>query len=179
MPYKGVDILIEAVHLLAEAGRDNLEVRIIGAFPQSQLWPMLSRLVHNRGVTDLVTWLGPLDAEQVAEELSGASLFVLPSHIENESNALIEAMLVGLPCVAAAVGGIPSIVRNGVDGLLYHDRDPFALAGAIGDLLDDPAFARSLGDNARAHALSRFDPEKCAHRTRVVYDEVFARAGHR
>ena len=171
-PYKGVDVLVEGVHLLVQAGYEHLQLRIIGAFPHSQLWPMLSHLVRKRGLEDVVSWLGPLGANEIASELSDATLFVLPSHIENESNSLIEAMLVGVPCVAGAVGGIPSVVRDGIDGVLYHDNDPFALAGAIARLLDDPDLARSLGDNARTRALSRFDPESCAHRTKAVYNQV-------
>jgi glycosyltransferase involved in cell wall biosynthesis len=174
MPYKGVDTLLEGVHLLVRGGYGHVRLRIIGGIPGSPLWPMLSRIVRKRHLEGLVTWLGYLDADEVARELSSASLFVLPSHIENESNALIEAMLVGVPSVAAAVGGVPSVVRDGVDAVLYHDSDPFALASAIAGLLDDPDHARSLGVNARARALARFDPEMCAHRTREVYDQVVA-----
>ncbi len=70
---------------------------------------------------------------------------MLPSHIENSPNALCEAMLVGTPCIAAFVGGVPSLVRHGEEGLLYHDADPFALAGAVDRLLGD----RELGEAAR------------------------------
>ena len=91
---------------------------------------------------------------------------MLPSHIENESNALIEAMLVGAPSVAAAVGGVPSVVRDGVDAVLYHDSDPFALAGAVGGVLGDPALARRMGEVARERAHATFDRAAVAHRTR-------------
>jgi len=173
-PYKGVETLLEAVHLLVEAGYDRVRLRIGGGFPGSYMWPMLTRLTRRRRLEGTVTWLGPLDARQIASELRNATLYVLPSHIENESNALIEAMLAGVPCVAAAVGGVPSVVRQGVDGVLYHDSDPFALAAAIAGLLDDPDLARSLGTNARARAHARFDRETAAHRTREIYEQIIA-----
>lgn len=179
-PYKGIETLIEGVGLLVKAGHSGVRLRIAGDFPGSYLWPMLSRLVRRSGLEGVVTWLGPLEPSQIVHELSRASLFVLPSHIENESNALIEAMLVGVPSVAAAVGGVPSVVRDGVDAALYHDSDPFALAGAVARLLDDRAFARLLGANARERAHVRFDREAVAHRTREVYRLVLdAAAGDR
>jgi glycosyltransferase involved in cell wall biosynthesis len=176
MPYKGVDTLLEGVHLLRQVRRQRFHVRITGAFPGSNLWPMLSRLVRRLQLEDIVTWVGPLGAAEVAAELSRATLFVMPSHIENESNSLIEAMLVGVPCVVAAVGGVPSVVRDGVDAVLYHDSDPFALAGAMDRLLTNADLAHSLGEKARIHALEKFDPEACARRTRAVYEQVLALA---
>ena len=74
------------------------------------MWPMLSRLVRRWHLESMVSWLGALAADRLAQELECSSLFVLPSHIENESNALIEAMLGGLPCVASSVGGVPSLL---------------------------------------------------------------------
>jgi glycosyltransferase involved in cell wall biosynthesis len=59
-----------------------------------------------------------------------------------------------------------------VSGLLYHDRDQFALAGAIKRLLDDEEYARSLGREARREARARHDPEAIAHQTSSVYGAV-------
>ena len=123
-----------------------------------------------------MSWLGPLPASGLIEELEGADLFVLPSHIENQPNSLLEAMLLGVPCVAASVGGVAELLDDGGSGLLYHDSDPFALAAAIARLLDHPEFARELGEGARANAHSRYDRAAVARRTREVYEEV-ARVG--
>ena len=92
------------------------------------------------------------------------------------SPALIEAMLVGTPCVATAVGGIPSIMRDRVDGLLYQDRDPFALAGAMRRLIADPDFAASLAASGSAAAHRRHDPANVASQLVAVYADVIARA---
>jgi glycosyltransferase involved in cell wall biosynthesis len=171
-PYKGVETLLEAVHLLRNAGYDRVRLRVAGNFPDSYMWPLLSGVVRKRKLEDVVTWLGPLASREIVDELSRASLYVLPSHIENESNSLIEAMLVGVPSVAAAVGGVPSVVRDGVDAALYHDSDPFALAGAVGGLLDDPTAARAMGAAARERAHVLFDRAAVAHRTREIYDQI-------
>jgi glycosyltransferase involved in cell wall biosynthesis len=171
-PYKGVETLLEALHLLVQGGYDNVRLRVAGAYPGSYMWPLVSQVVRKRGLEDFVTWLGPLGSQEIVEELTRATLYVLPSHIENESNSLIEAMLVGVPSVAAAVGGVPSVVRDGVDAVLYHDSDPFALAGAVAGLLDEPEAAQALGRAARERAHVSFDRAGVAHRTREIYELV-------
>ncbi|HEV3404655.1 MAG TPA: glycosyltransferase family 4 protein [Gaiellaceae bacterium] len=75
--------------------------------------------------------LGALPRGQVLELLRAADLAVLSSRWENFPHALVEALAVGTPVVATAVGGVPEIVRDGENGLLVPPRDPEALAGAI------------------------------------------------
>jgi glycosyltransferase involved in cell wall biosynthesis len=177
-PYKGLEILLEAVSLLRSNGIPDLLVRIAGSVSGGCNWPTLRRVVRRLSLDHAVIWLGEIDALEMVSELERATIFVQPSHIENESNALIEAMLVGTPCVAARVGGIPSIMRDTVDGLLYHDRDPFALAGAIRQLIADPHFVASLGASGRGVAHRRHDPARVADQLVAVYSDVI-RKGER
>ena len=114
-----------------------------------------------RGAVDI---LGIAPLPRLPTNWPKASVFVLPSHIENSPNALCEAMVVGTPCIAACVGGVPSLMRDGVDGLLYHDADPYALAGKIDRLLGDPALAERLGASSRERARQRHDPAASQHR---------------
>jgi len=74
----------------------------------------------------------------------------LPTHADNSPNSLAEAMVVGTPCVAGAAGGIPTLGRDGVDALLVQHDDPYALAGAILRLIDDPPLARAGSPRTRA-----------------------------
>src|SRR5439155_9736718 len=71
--------------------------------------------------------------------------------------ALIEAIACGLPCAASTRGGIPSLLEDGVSGLLFDPEDPWDIARAIRRLLTDPVLARSLGEQARAVAVARYD----------------------
>jgi glycosyltransferase involved in cell wall biosynthesis len=173
-PYKGMEMLVEALGVLRRAGRSDISLRVAGSVLGSPMWSYLSRLARRNKVDGQIAWLGTLPPAQLAEELRSASVFVLPSHIENQPNALIEAMLCGVPCVAAAVGGVPELLRHGLDGLLYQDRDPFALAGAIDRVIGDEDLARSLGSAARESALTRYDRETIAHTTAAVYDELLS-----
>ena len=171
-PYKGLETLLQSLALLRDGGYRDVRLRVAGSITDSMMWPMLSRLVARWHLADAITWLGALTADRLAAELEHASLFVLPSHIENESNALIEAMLGGLPCVAASVGGIASVLRDGIDGVLYHDSDPFALAGAVARLIDDPELARRLGQSARERTQQRYAPKAGAYCVKAVYQKI-------
>ena len=176
-PYKGLETLLTAMTILRAAGRTDIRLRIAGAVEGSSMWATLEDIVRRGGTEDQVVWLGRLHVEALVAEAMHADAFVLPSHIDNQPNALIEAMLMGMPVAAGAVGGVPELVEHEVSGLLYHDREPFALAGALVRLLDDPEFATSLGREARRVAHARHDPEAIAHRTRSVYDTILSESG--
>ncbi|HEY6744543.1 MAG TPA: glycosyltransferase family 4 protein [Mycobacteriales bacterium] len=140
---KGLDTLVRAVPLLP-AGRP---VTLAGDGPERGA---LERLAAGLGVADRVRVTGFLPHRAVPGLLAGAEVAVLPSRYEELGTALVEAMAAGRPVVASRVGGIPELVRDGVDGLLVPPGDPVALAAAIGRVLADPAVAAGLGASGRA-----------------------------
>jgi glycosyltransferase involved in cell wall biosynthesis len=83
-------------------------------------------------------------------------------------------MLVGTPCVASYVGGIPSLLQDNEEGLLYSDGDPYALAGKIRYLFDHPDEAARMGRCARARARLRHDMSSTAKRLIHIYQELGA-----
>ena len=105
---------------------------------------------------------------------------VLPSLTESESfgMTLVEAMASGCPVVGSAVGGIPFVVRDDVDGLLVPPGDAGALADALAGVLTDPARAAALGAAGREAARARWDWSRQEDRTIRVLDEA-ARPGRR
>lgn len=177
--FKGGLILARAVAILKQRGRDNIRLRLAGVDDASEFSRTLMALIVELHLDKNIILLGRIPPQQIATEMLQASLFVLPSHIDNSPNSLCEAMLMGMPCIAAHVGGVPSLMRNGVDGLLYHDRDPFILAEKINQLLDDQALAVRLGVQARRTAMERHDPEKIAERTFQIYQQVISSYGER
>lgn len=80
----------------------------------------LRKLMKDNGLLDKVKFLGRLNAEQMRDTYLRSSLFVCCSTLENSPNSLGEAMLLGMPCVSADVGGIPSLFVDGEDGILYE-----------------------------------------------------------
>jgi 2-deoxystreptamine N-acetyl-D-glucosaminyltransferase/2-deoxystreptamine glucosyltransferase len=115
---------------------------------------------------------GYLSAAQIAARLAEADAFVLPSHIENSSNSLLEAMTAGAPCVAASVGGVPSMLRHGVEGLLFRRGDACALARQLERVLDDHNLASRLGQAAAERARATCRPEDVARDTIRMYERL-------
>ena len=173
---KGVECLLEAIILLRRAGLRRPVLRVAGNVLEGSLARKIGSLLEAPELRDTVTMLRRCAPVQIAEELTHASVFVLPSHMENSPNSLCEAMLVGTPCIAAYVGGVPTLVKDGVEGLLYNDSDPFALAGTIDRLLGDPDLAARLGAQAHATAVPRHDPECVVRCARDTYRDLLSRA---
>ena len=112
---------------------------------------------------DVVPWLQALD------------VFALPSYAnEGVPQALLQAMLVGLPCVTTAVGGIPELARDGEAALVVPPRDVGALRMALEKLLDDENLKSRLGDAARRHCAAEFSYERMLDRMEAVYRRVAA-----
>lgn len=186
-PLKGAHILFRAVAAL-KAEFPGIEVRIAaaagvrrpatwrGRLLDQPYFVYLRRLMRELGIERNVTLLDPLSAAQVAQELAAAELFVLPSFVENSSNSLGEAMLVGTPAIATFAGGTPAILKDGVEGRLVPPGDPAALAAAIRTAFRYPETAEALVPAARATALARHDARRNAEATLAVYRELIREA---
>lgn len=100
---------------------------------------------------------------------------VLPTTSEGLSQALLEAMALGVPVVTAAVGGTPELVKQGENGLLFPPGDAAELARCLAALLDDGELRARLAEAARRTVQGGFTAQHLAARTEAVYDEVLAR----
>lgn len=106
------------------------------------------------GRVRIVSYPGPVgDVWKVIDVLAH------PTTLDSLPNAIIEGMSLGRPAVVTNVGGIPTLVDDGVTGLVIAPNDSRALADALVRLLSDPAYAASLGDAARRRYLERYTPE--------------------
>jgi glycosyltransferase involved in cell wall biosynthesis len=172
MIFKGTECLIEAFAALRRMGRRDLVLRVAGVPPGSEVAGIYRRRARKLGVEASIEWLGRLNERELAQELCSASVYAYPSHIDNSPNSLVEAMLVGAPIVATHVGGIPSLLADGHEGLLCPAGDPLAMAGRIDTLLADRELALRLGCNARQRARLRNDPLRVAEQTLRTYRAV-------
>ena len=163
---KGVDTLVRAVPLLPP----DVPVTLAGDGPERAA---LEKLAARLGVADRVRVTGFLPHRQVPELLAGAAVAVLPSRYEELGTALVEAMAAGRPVVASAVGGIPELVRDGVDGLLVPPGEPVALATAVRALLADPQLAARLGSHGRDR-VAEHDWARLAARVLEIYLQASA-----
>lgn len=110
----------------------------------------LKELIKDGDLEENIIYTGPLSSEDMAKRLAISSLFVMPSLVENHSSSLIEAMVVGVPCISSFVGGVPNVVNHNINGLLYNSLDYEALAGYIMKVLDDETLMSFLSSHAVA-----------------------------
>lgn len=151
---KGVFELVEAAARVSTA-RPHVRFRIVG--PESSDSAELARHIAMAGLGDRVELAPAVEGEAKAAAYLGADVYVLPSHVEGLPGGLLEAMAYGLPCITTPVGGIPSILTDGQNGLLVPVGDPAGLAEAIQRLVRDADLRRRLGTAARATIVGRFD----------------------
>jgi glycosyltransferase involved in cell wall biosynthesis len=105
--------------------------------------------------------------------LAGCDLFALASHYEGLPVAIMEALAAGLPVVATAVGGVPEIVRDGVEGLLVPARNPERFADAIETLVRDPVRRAELGAAAMRRG-AEYDITHAVRRIEEIYTQLVA-----
>lgn len=166
-PIKGVEELLEAFLAIAP-GRPRAHLVIAGDGP---LRDALQRRIdaHPAGARAHLSrdWV-------VAEEfLPALDLFVLASRNEGMGRALVEAMGIGVPVVATAVGGVPDLLMGGSAGALVPAGDATALAETLARLLDDPATRQATGRAGRARAV-RYGAGRMVRRLLDLYKEVAA-----
>jgi glycosyltransferase involved in cell wall biosynthesis len=170
-PEKGQRVLLEAFARLKpeEAARARLFVVGDGAERAA-----LETLAQSTGADGRVTFLGwRTDPHRC---LGAADLFVLPSLREGLPLALLEAMAVGLPIVATAVGGVPEALDHGEAGLLVPPSDPTALAEALRTLAAGETQRRRLGQAAEARVRAAYGAAAQAEALSTIYRAV-ARSG--
>ena len=131
------------------------------------------RLAKQLGVAGHIRYLGPLDADAMRQAYLDADVFVLPSNCENSPNSLGEAMLLGMPCVVSNAGGIPDMLTDEREGLIYgKSTDADALSAAILRVLQSPDGGAALGQAARARALKTHDPRVNALTLWKIYADI-------
>ncbi|WP_166418518.1 exopolysaccharide biosynthesis GT4 family glycosyltransferase EpsE [Cochlodiniinecator piscidefendens] len=100
--------------------------------------------------------LGAISAEAVLQKLTSAHIFILASWHEPLGVAYMEAMSCGTPTIGTNAGGVPELIRDGVDGILVSPQSPKELANAIQDLISTPSKAESLSVAGRARIVGQF-----------------------
>jgi glycosyltransferase involved in cell wall biosynthesis len=168
---KNVPVLLRATARLAAGGR-RVRVRIAGDGP---LRAACVAQVAALGLGGQVEMLG--ERSDVAALMAEADFVVQPSLREGLSNSILEAMMVGRPVIASAVGGSVELVEDGVTGLLFENDDDTALAAAMERLAGDRALRARMGDAARARALARFSIGAMVESMQGYYTECAARCG--
>ncbi len=167
VPRKGLAVLVAAFARV----RPRADLLLVGGNWDDEGYPREIRaLVDRLGLQDRVHFEN--HREDAGALLRQADVFVLPSFEEARPRSIIEATLLGVPVVASETGGIPSLIDDGVTGMLVPPGDVDALADAIEMLVEDAALRRRLAFQARARAARECRPEETARRYLAAYAEL-------
>ncbi|MFB7360414.1 D-inositol-3-phosphate glycosyltransferase, partial [Streptomyces gardneri] len=175
-PLKGPDVLVRAVAelLRQEPGlRRRLLVPVVGGHSGASREGTAWKLAGELGVTDVLRACPPVPQEELADWYRAADVLVVPSRSESFGLVALEAQACGTPVLAAAVGGLPTAVRDGVTGLLVHGHDPVEYARRLRWLAAHPEEVRAMGEAAVRHARG-MSWRASAGRTVEVYREALA-----
>ncbi|MHB8451106.1 MAG: glycosyltransferase family 4 protein [Mycobacteriales bacterium] len=175
---KGVADLVAAVALLAAGPLPDVTAVLVG---EGQHRSSLGTQVRAASLADRVHLPGWAQPGEVPSWLAAADVVVAPSRIgeggwtEAQGLSVAEALAAGRPLVATRVGGIPDTVTDGVHGLLVAERDPAALAEAVGRLVADPALATRLATAGQLRVRAELSREASADAFDAVLRDLVAR----
>jgi N-acetyl-alpha-D-glucosaminyl L-malate synthase BshA len=151
-PVKRIGDILEALALLKNRHKTRLLILAGGNFT---VWePTLDRL----GLREQVTVLE--NVHTIGDYADACDVGVYASEQESFGLGILETLAHGKPVVATQIGGIPEVVKHDQSGLLVPVSQPALLAEAVDRLIDNPEFRNTLGNNAKADAKARFNPEK-------------------
>ena len=167
-PLKGHADLLDILPDLQEPDRENWLLFVGDGFHRATLEG------HPNYRTEKVVMTRLVPLAEVPEYLAAMDVMALPSYQEGQSRTLCEALLCGVPIVAYAVGGIPSVCIDGETGRLVPVGDRAALAAALRSLRDDPAYAASLAEHGRRHVLQNFSADRMNRDLLALYDRLMA-----
>ncbi len=177
-PLKAPDVLLHAVAALLERDpslRSRLVVPVVGGPSGSGLEhpESLAQLASALGLQDVVRFIPPVAQSTLVDWYAAATLVCVPSYNESFGLVAVEAQAAGTPVVAAAVGGLATVVRDGHSGLLVEGHDPTDYARAIERVIGQPALRERLAEGALRQAAN-FAWERTAERTVEVYRQASA-----
>lgn len=166
-PVKGLDVFVRAAALLAARGT----APPFAVFGTGSQHAELERLAAELGLDGRMRFPGHVPSPEALEK---TAVLVMPSHMENCPNALLEAMAAGVPIVASRVGGVPELVDDAC-AQLVPPGDPVALAAAIERMLGDPGLASRQAQAARTRVEAHFTAERNAQAVLALYTRLGAR----
>jgi glycosyltransferase involved in cell wall biosynthesis len=153
-PGKGLRYLIDALGKLKTSRQ--IQLAIVGDTQEhsaERVW--IENRIDELGLADKVTWEGYARfGPELFSQYRRSDILVLPTLTEGAPHVLVEARAFGLPIISTWVGGIPSSVKDGKDGVLVPPRDSAALAAAIDKVIDNDDFRKKLIENGYTTAKS-------------------------
>lgn len=150
---KGHLLLLEAFERLVKDGFP-VSLTLVGQGPER---PALETFVKERRLESRVRFAGPINPTLIREHYERADIFALASLIEGLPVVLMEAMAMGVLCLAPRIAGIPELIRDGTNGLLFRPGNVDDLTRVLRAAVCDPALRLRMGEAARSHVLQNYN----------------------
>lgn len=166
-PFKGMDVVLRTAEILKRKFSGEFRWIVCGNVNA----PLFEKFTGIKCKDVNVEMAGVVTAASLAELLISASVYVHPSYMENSPNSVCEAQMVGVPVVASRIGGIPSIVEDGVTGLLSEPGDCESFAEKILSILTNDSLSRNLSSASIKRSLVRHDRNAIADRLLGIYKD--------
>jgi L-malate glycosyltransferase len=138
----------------------------------SSYFEYLQQLTTELGIHDKVQFRGNQDPPTIASELSVSKVLALPSYMENSPNVIIEALAVGIPVVAYAVGGIPELIQDNFNGYLVRLGDIDEFAKKLKAIVSDSELFKRLSRNAMASVTNKHEPSIVSSKMYQAYLQI-------
>jgi glycosyltransferase involved in cell wall biosynthesis len=166
---KGFEYLLRAARELCKMF-PGLKIVIAGEGPDRSA---IEEMIEQYGLQSSVVLAG--QQSNMPAVYAAMDIFVLPSLNEGLPMTVLEAMAASKPVIATRVGAIPSVIRDGENGLLLVPKDTEGLRNAVASLLNDPGRRKRLGDQAHAWVSQNYTSEAMALKYREMYEEVLGK----
>lgn len=165
-PEKGIDILLDSFFLLVRE-IDNIHLVLVG---DGQERAALEAQVRQLKLTDVVHFAGY--TKTPGDYMADANVFVLSSRSEGIPNVVLEAMAMGKPVVATAVGGVPEIIEDGINGRLVSPEQPHLLAQVIAEVLTDHEQTQRLALAGKKRVQDFFSIDARVAKLKTLYIDL-------
>lgn len=133
---------------------------------------LIQKQIEKNNLQGHLKFIGHLNAEQVKARMLKSNVFVSASAMENQSMTLGEAMILGVPSVASAVGAIPEMIDDGEDGFLYPFEEPKKLSDAVCKIFSDRDLALRFSEKGHSHAAATYDRERNGRNLIKMYETI-------
>lgn len=167
---KGIEDLLESFSQIIKI-RPDLQLDIVGNVSKPYFLRLKDYIEHHNVSLNIV-FHGFKSSYAIASLLEKAILFVLPSYSDNSPNSLCEAMAVGVPVIAYGTGGIPSLIRNKIDGFLVETGNVGKLTETILKIISDKSLMQRISNASVETAFRRNYPSDICELTWKVYNEI-------
>ncbi len=181
-PIKGFHYLLEALAILKKNYPD-IKVYVAGNNPfsnqsfkkrigRSAYAHFINDLINANNLRDNIVFIGPQATEEIIRQYFKCNVFVSSSTIENSSNSICEAMMLGVPVVSSDVGGVKSLIKHEENGLIFQPDASYMLAHCIDELFNNTEYAKKMAESGYIAARKRHNHKTIMETIDAIYQSI-------